>query len=185
LILIFAAFAIRMVNGTGFHPQDILLIMSEGLAIILILIRRPGTVETKPLPLFAALAGTSFPLFISPNGLDVIGSTMAAAIMTAGLAVNVSAKLALRRSFGIVAANRGIKIGGPYRIVRHPMYLGYMITQIGFLLSSLSIWNVAVYVLGWSFQLARIAAEERVLILDDAYRGYCGRVRYRLCPGLF
>ena len=54
-------------------------------------------------------------------------------------------KLALGRSFGIVAANRGVVSSGPYRLVRHPIYLGYLVTHAGFLLSNMSARNVLVY----------------------------------------
>ena len=43
--------------------------------------------------------------------------------MLIGLYVQISGKLILGRSFGLIAANRGIKVAGPYRIVRHPSML--------------------------------------------------------------
>jgi methanethiol S-methyltransferase len=73
---------------------------------------------------------------------------------------------------------------GPYRLVRHPMYLGYFATQLGFLLSSFSIQNLMLYLIAWVFQLLRILEEERFLSLDPAYRAYQNSVRYRLIPGL-
>ena len=105
-------------------------------------------------------------------------------MMIAGLAINVAAKLFLNRSFGVVAANRGVKRGGPYRLVRHPMYLGYIVTQFGFLLSGFSIANLALYLAAWTLQVLRIIEEERFLTRDPAYRNYRGKVRYRLIPGL-
>ncbi len=38
---------------------------------------------------------------------------------------SVFRKVLLGLSFGVVAANRGVKIGGPYSFIRHPMYAGY------------------------------------------------------------
>ena len=55
--------------------------------------------------------------------------------MLIGLYVQISAKVILGRSFGLIAANRGIKVAGPYRIVRHPIYAGYTIIHVGFLLA--------------------------------------------------
>ena len=72
--------------------------------------------------------------------------------MMAGLCVNISAKLFLNRSFGIVAANRGIKRGGPYRLVRHPMYFGSILTQVGFVLASFKLTTLALYLVAWTFQ---------------------------------
>ena len=60
---------------------------------------------------------------------------IAEAITISGFVLQLSAKLTLRRSFGVVAANRGVKASGPYRLVRHPMYAGYALTHVGFLLA--------------------------------------------------
>ena len=37
-------------------------------------------------------------------------------------------KLSLGRSFGLMPANRGVVSTGMYRLVRHPIYLGYLVT---------------------------------------------------------
>jgi len=138
-----------------------------------------------PYPFLIGFAGTALPLFIRPvEGAALILAALTVTLMVAGLAVNIAAKLFLNRSFGVVAANRGVKRGGPYRLVRHPMYLGYFATQFGFLLSSFSIQNLALYLIAWVFQLLRILEEERFLSLDPAYRAYQSTVRYRLFPGL-
>ena len=55
------------------------------------------------------------------------------------------AKLVLGRAFGIVAANRGVKVLGPYCLVRPPMYAGYTLTQFGFLLAMPSRLNALFY----------------------------------------
>jgi protein-S-isoprenylcysteine O-methyltransferase Ste14 len=107
------------------------------------------------------------------------------ALMAGGFLLQVAAKLTLRRSFGVVAANRGVKASGPYRLVRHPMYAGYILTQLGFLLAAPVLWNLLVYAVLWSFQVLRIRAEERVLRQDPAYQALAGQVRWRLIPGLY
>lgn len=103
----------------------------------------------------------------------------------AGILAQVSAKLMLMRSFGLVAANRGIKIRGPYSYVRHSMYAGYMLTHVGFLLASPSLWNAAVYAAAWTLLVARMIAEERVLSDDPNYRNYARRVRHKVVPGIY
>jgi protein-S-isoprenylcysteine O-methyltransferase Ste14 len=95
------------------------------------------------------------------------------------------AKLVLRRSFGIAPANRGVKISGPYRLMRHPMYFGYLLTHIGILILMPSLWNLAIYAVAWFAQIFRLLAEERLLGEDENYRAYQSQVRYRLLPGLF
>jgi protein-S-isoprenylcysteine O-methyltransferase Ste14 len=95
------------------------------------------------------------------------------------------AKLILRRSFGITPANRGVKITGAYRFVRHPMYAGYLLVHIGVLVVMFSPYNLAVYAIGWTAQILRLLAEERLLGEDPAYRDYMAQVRWRLIPGIF
>ena len=58
-----------------------------------------------------------------------------------------------------MAANRGIMVGGPYRMIRHPMYAGYMLNQFGFLLDNPSAWNLAVYCVCWGMQIGRIVVD--------------------------
>jgi protein-S-isoprenylcysteine O-methyltransferase Ste14 len=65
------------------------------------------------------------------------------------------------------------------------MYLGYIIAQLGYLLHNPTAWNIAVYAVCWSLQIARISREERHLSADPAYRDYTDRVRFRLIPGLY
>jgi protein-S-isoprenylcysteine O-methyltransferase Ste14 len=91
----------------------------------------------------------------------------------------------LRRSFGLAAANRGVVRGGPYRVVRHPIYLGYLCAHLGFLLNNPTWWNAGVYAVATAFQIYRILAEERVLGADPAYAEFRKQVRWRLAPGLF
>ena len=105
--------------------------------------------------------------------------------MLVGLVLQVAAKFALSRSFGVVAANRGVKKGGPYRLVRHPMYAGYVMTQIAFLLTNPSAWNAAIYGFALACQIGRIVAEERVLVRDPSYRAFAAAVPYRLVPRIF
>jgi len=84
-----------------------------------------------------------------------------------------------------MAANRGVKRHGPYRLIRHPMYLGYAVTQIGFALLN-PVWsNFLIYGAAFGLQIFRLKAEEGLLVQDPIYAAYMQRVRYRLAPGLF
>jgi protein-S-isoprenylcysteine O-methyltransferase Ste14 len=69
--------------------------------------------------------------------------------------------------------------------VRHPIYLGYLLNQIGFLLASFSTWNLAVYAVLNVFQVGRMLEEERLLRADELYCRYTNEVRYRVVPGIF
>ncbi len=170
-------------SATNWYP--ILLLVSEGLVVLLLLIRRPtDRISTRGLDWILAAGGTFVVLLVGQSGAPLHGP-LGAMLMLIGLAIHVGAKLSLFRSFGVVAANRGVKAGGLYRLVRHPMYAGYMLTHVGFLLVAPSLWNLAVYAAAWAFLVARIYAEEKVLSEDPAYQALKARVRYRLVPGLF
>ena len=93
--------------------------------------------------------------------------------------------LTLGRSFGVVAANRGIKTHGPYRIVRHPIYASYLVGMVGYLFESPSPRNILLFSTVIGFQIARIHSEEQCLVGDPEYREYRQRVRYRLVPLVF
>jgi protein-S-isoprenylcysteine O-methyltransferase Ste14 len=107
------------------------------------------------------------------------------AFMLVGLVLAITSKLTLRRSFGVAAANRGIVRAGPYNLVRHPMYAGYILVYVGFLSNNPLWWNLALYVATVILIVARILAEERVLARDPEYAEFMSRVRHRLAPGLF
>jgi protein-S-isoprenylcysteine O-methyltransferase Ste14 len=171
-----------------FSPANwypLLILLSEGLVVFLLVIRRPTErISTHWRDWALAAGGTFLVLLIDQGGPPLLGP-LGVFLMLAGLMIHVGAKLSLLRSFGLVAANRGVKVGGLYRLVRHPMYAGYMLSHVGFLLVAPSLWNLAIYALGWAFLIARIYAEEKVLGADPAYQVFKERVRHRLVPGVF
>jgi protein-S-isoprenylcysteine O-methyltransferase Ste14 len=126
------------------------------------------------------------PLLVTPAAVSaIIPSQITTTLMVTGMIVQISAKAALGRSFGLIPANRGIKTKGPYRIVRHPMYAGYTLTHIGFLLGFPSLQNSLLYFTAFFIEIARVFREELILNQDPLYRAYAVRVRYRLLPGVF
>jgi protein-S-isoprenylcysteine O-methyltransferase Ste14 len=185
-LAVLAARLVPVVLATGAWPPAMLLI-SEGVVVLFILLRRPTSdISRRGSDWAVGLAGTLLPLMaVAPQGKPLVPLAVCAAIMLVGFSLQLAAKLTLRRSFGVVAANRGVKASGPYRLVRHPMYAGYALTHVGFLLSGPGLWNLAVYGATLAIAVRRILAEERVLIQDPAYRALAANVRYRLLPGLF
>jgi protein-S-isoprenylcysteine O-methyltransferase Ste14 len=170
-------------SASGWYP--LLLLFSEGLVVVLLILRRPtDRISTSVRDWLVAAAGTFLPLLVSKGG-EPIFAPLGPCLILLGLAIHVSAKLSLLRSFGVVAANRGVRVGGVYRLVRHPMYAGYMLTHIGYLLVAPSFWNAAVYAAVWIFLILRIRAEERVLSEDSVYQDFKRRVRYRLMVGVY
>jgi protein-S-isoprenylcysteine O-methyltransferase Ste14 len=92
--------------------------------------------------------------------------------------------LSLRRSFAVVPGNRGVRDGGLYRIVRHPIYISELMAVLGAVLVYPTIRNVLLWITLCGVQFARARAEEEFLSSDPVYRAYRARVRYRLIPGV-
>jgi protein-S-isoprenylcysteine O-methyltransferase Ste14 len=164
-----------------------LLIISESLSIFLILTRRfTKTVSKHPLDWTLSLIAVNAPLLAAPAAASTfMPLQIATVLMFAGMITQITAKAALWRSYGLVPANRGIKTKGPYRFVRHPMYAGYTLTHIGFLLGFPSLQNFLLYLATFLIEVARLMREELVLRRDPLYREYAARVHYRLLPGVF
>lgn len=162
-----------------------LLLLAEEIIIVFLVLRRPtANISLRPQDWAAAFGGTLAPLLVAKSA-DPQHLAIGAFLIMFGMFTQLSAKLSLRRSFGLVAANRGVKTGGAYRYVRHPMYLGYMISHVGFLIMVPTLWNFTVYAVGWTCLVLRIVFEERLLSKDAAYQEFKTRVRRRLIPGVY
>jgi protein-S-isoprenylcysteine O-methyltransferase Ste14 len=185
VLVLTALFLHRLIPHMSEGPYVLLIMVSESLGALFMLIRRPGAMATTPYAWLIAMIGTWTPLLIVPGGEQLAPMSLALGLMVAGLLSSISAKIFLRRSFGIVPANRGVQREGPYRAVRHPIYLGYLLCQLGFLSISFSGWNLLVYTVCWLATLLRIAAEETILSEDEDYRRYRVRVRYRILPAIW
>ena len=106
-------------------------------------------------------------------------------MVAAATCLSLASLLSLGRLFGVRPALRGLATKGPYRLVRHPMYLAYMVSDFGYNLQEWN-WGTALMVLvGWVALVYRIYAEERILAHDPGWAAYVARVRSRLIPGLW
>lgn len=75
---------------------------------------------------------------------------------------------------------------GLYRIVRHPGYLGMLLSMVAFPLVTNSYWAFLPTALATGLLLARTALEDRFLTQElPGYTEYAARVRWRLVPGVF
>ena len=188
LVLGYAWLLIRIWPG-HLQPENwfsLLLLFSEGIVVFFILIRRPTeAISLRPWDWFIAMAGTFLALAVGKGGDPLVPPGLAGSLLAFGAVVHTGAKLSLRRSFGVVAASRGVMKKGLYRLVRHPMYAGYFLSHIGYLLLAPSVWNLLVYAAVWGLLTARIFAEERLLLGDLDYRSYASHVPWRVVPFVF
>lgn len=185
---LFSLFAISFYNAIdkGANWYNAVVVATEAITVVLILTRKPATVASyKPVDLAVAFITSGGSLLIRPGHVDPISPSLGGALILSGLIGQVWSKLTLGRSFGIVPANRGLRLTGPYGWVRHPIYLSYLLGWMGILLLIPTVWNVSVYALCLAGQIFRMDAEERVLGRDPNYAAYAAKVRYRLIPSIY
>jgi len=106
-------------------------------------------------------------------------------LVTIAAVLSLVSLLSLGESFGVRPALRTLVTRGSYRFARHPIYLSYFISDVGYFLQE---WNTGTLVLmaaGWISLFYRIRAEERVLSRDAGWRAYASAVPYHLLPGVW
>jgi hypothetical protein len=176
----------RLWPAIGRDPTNVALLVSDALPVVLVLLRRPAQAVTqRPVDWITAYGATVAPILLAPGGQAIADGRLCGALMVLGLILNLYGKASLARSFGLVAANRGVQRLGPYRVIRHPIYAGAAVTQLGFLLINPTVFNIALVLAGLSLQVIRLKAEEALLGQDPAYARYMAEVPYRLAPGVF
>ena len=168
------------------HLTGLLLLVSELLVVLLTVVRRPAAVVDRAMTTrVVATASMAGIYFIRPSGAALIPDVVTASISALGLLVIITGKLTLGRSFGLMPANRGVVSRGVYRVVRHPIYAGYLVTHGGFLAAHPTLWNAVLILASDTALLVRAVYEERTLALDAEYADYMRQVRWRVLPGCF
>ena len=116
----------------------------------------------------------SFALYLASLLLTIGGTTF-----------SIYAALVLGRSISILPEARLLVTGGPYALVRHPLYLGELVAISGVALQYLSGWALLLWGLVCAFQLQRMKYEEQLLLQAfPKYGDYIARTA-RLMPGVY
>ena len=173
-------------HDTG-KPVGLGATLLEAFTALLFVVRRPPlATSARPLAWISASVGAFAMLGARPVAHPDVGPLAAMELVQlAGFAIVLIALGVLGRSFGIVAANRGVKTAGLYSLVRHPAYTGYLVSYLGYVAENPSLRNAILLVAGTAAQLVRMSEEERMLSFDGAYRTYLARVRRRLIPYVY
>ena len=111
-------------------------------------------------------------------------------LIVAGLAVRWAAILTLRKYFTVdvaITPDHKVVMTGLYKYIRHPAYLGSLLSFLG-LAISFSNWLtvLTIFIPITAAFVYRMKVEEEALDanLGDAYRQYCASTK-RLIPGIF
>ncbi|WP_175881143.1 isoprenylcysteine carboxylmethyltransferase family protein [Burkholderia sp. BCC0044] len=189
-VTVLGAFAYLIYMQWRLNPSRItliLLLVSAGVTVgMSAFAKLPKRRDWHPATVSVALGGSFYCLAYQLNASTHLIPEWAGGVwQISGIAWQLFAKLSLGRSFGLLPANRGVVSSGAYRFMRHPIYAGYLLSEIGFLLANFSTRNLLTIGIWMLLQIGRIVMEERVLSEDADYRAYKAKVRYRLIPGVF
>jgi protein-S-isoprenylcysteine O-methyltransferase Ste14 len=141
---------------------------------------------TIVLPVIAGLDAVRFswapmPFWTTYPGIGLIA--VSAILITWVMIKNSHAESSVR-----IQEDRGHTVisSGPYRFVRHPMYVGLIMLYASMALILGSMWALAVAALITILLLWRTALEERALRRElPGYEEYTAVTRYRLMPGIW
>lgn len=119
-------------------------------------------------PRVSALIGTNLIFigifFLPPRtDLGVAEHLLSAGLMLAGNILCVYVLSHLGRSFSIMAEARRLVSDGPYRVVRHPLYLAEQIAILGIFIQYASVYAAIIVAIHFSFQIRRMLNEEKLL----------------------
>src|SRR5713226_8712973 len=103
------------------------LLIVNSISVAMYIARRDAnSISQSPLFWLLAFAGTCVTLLLRPTAPSMPFS-VGNIVQLVGIVAMVASMLSLRRSYGIVPANRGIRTGGLYNFVRHPLYASELV----------------------------------------------------------
>jgi len=156
------------------------------LATAAVLLRtRPSGKASGLEPRISALVGSfmMYGMVLFPrHHLSLSGEILSTLLTIIGSIGAVVALSQLGRSFSIMAESRQLVTTGPYRFVRHPLYLAEEIATVGVFMQFASVYTALLLAAHIAFQLRRLHNEE--LVLSTRFPEYAayGDATARLIP---
>jgi protein-S-isoprenylcysteine O-methyltransferase Ste14 len=159
------------------------------LMTVLFLIRlEPVQKVNRLMPRVMAITGTFFVSLVTlfPRAdLSLTETLLASVASFLGTALSTIALAHLGRSFSLMAEARRLVTTGPYRIVRHPLYLFEELAAVGVLIQFLSVYTALIFVAHIWIQLQRIKNEESILEKTFPEYQHYKSTTARLIPGVY
>ncbi|HEY5237719.1 MAG TPA: isoprenylcysteine carboxylmethyltransferase family protein [Rhizomicrobium sp.] len=169
--------------------SQIVTIVFLGLQITLFLIRRvPMSKAEGWMPRAAALVGSNLLLALLAIPRVTLSPTMtifSSLFVLAGTAGAIWSAMWLGRSFAIFPQARALVTGGPYRFVRHPIYLAEQIAAFGILWQYQQPWALLIVLANLAAQFPRMYFEEQVLTKNFPFYSAYAACTARLVPGVY
>lgn len=139
-------------------------------------------------PRFLAVAGTFSMTLVTvfPRAdLSLTQTVLASLLSLVGTGLSIFALAHLGRSFSVMAEARRLVTSGPYRLVRHPLYVFEAVASLGILVQFFTFYSVLIYLIHCLLQLQRMKKEEAVLeVVFPEYQRYKLKTA-RIIPGLY
>jgi protein-S-isoprenylcysteine O-methyltransferase Ste14 len=122
--------------------------------------------------------------------ISVVWNLAGAALLAAGLGLGGWAMIsnAYFSTAARIQSDRGQTVchSGPYRFVRHPGYVGYILQPLGTPMLLGSLWALIPGLVAVALMVIRTILEDRMLQAGlPGYPEYAQQVRYRLVPGVW
>ncbi len=143
-----------------------------------------NSVTASAIAVTATFTPFAFPL-LAGQAPGSVRQLAADTLLVAGTTWSVWSLRYLGKNLSVIAQARGVADGGPYRLVRHPLYAGEIVSALGLAVAAGSVPAMALWLALIGMQVYRARREEQVLL--DAlpgYREYRARTA-ALVPGLF
>ena len=178
-----------MINAVGLI-YHLLVVCFYALIILLYFLRSTASSTSRSFVTNTIAVLTTF----SPSALSLLSRLelsrpetvlLADFMIVLGMILSIYSLASLGRSFSIIPQARKLVKSGPYRLVRHPLYVGELIGLFGVVLVGISISKMAIFFLIVGCQIYRAIQEERLLSnVSLEYKEYCSKTA-RFIPGIF
>ena len=182
-------FPIQLPKLIDFSHHLVLLIF-YGLIILFYFLRSPARSTSRSFVANSVAVATTFiPFFIpflngnAPSNRMLV--LLANIIILAGVGLGLYSLSSLGKNLSIIPQARNFVLSGPYRLVRHPLYLSELISLFGVVLANISMTKIFILLTILICQIYRAMQEEKLLVRHfPEYRDYQLRTS-RFLPGIF